>query len=105
MRLARPFVRLSVGLVQAYNSKTKKCKKAKIGVIVPQDRRNRCTSFQLKRSEVKVTGLQKRHEDDAYLAYTCLLIGWAITRRLRRVGWRLQRRLQAIDLTVVRPSS
>jgi len=51
-------------------TKTKKSRKTKIGVDVPQDTSKWDTNFQLKRSKVKVTG----HKNHRKLA-SCLLTG------------------------------
>jgi len=40
--------------VRAHISKTKRCRKTKIGVNVSQGRSNRCANFQLKRSKVRI---------------------------------------------------
>ena len=61
--LARPSVRPSVSCVQAPNSRTKRVRKIKIVVNVPQGGSNRCASFQLKRSKVTVTVAQVYADD------------------------------------------
>jgi len=49
---------VSISLIQACNSKTKKCRKAKFGVRIPQGTSKWNVNFQLKRSKVKVTWCQ-----------------------------------------------
>ena len=51
-----PSTHLSVRHVRSRNSKTKKCRKIKIGVDVPHGTSKWSANFQFERSEVKVTG-------------------------------------------------
>jgi len=44
--------------VRVPHSKTKRCRKTKIGVSVPQGRTSRCASFQLQRSNDRATVAQ-----------------------------------------------